>query len=112
MARLFISQSRLDELVGDDRAVLDGERCKLPALGASFRLQPAVHFKAIIDGADPHDLVGRVKTEAALRAVGGDLLHTSAIVGETAYECEPGFIGELAGAGSHALSDSLSRTLA
>lgn len=99
MARLFISQHRLDRLTADEKVVLDGNRLDLPALGTSFQLEPAVHFLAVVDGEDSHDLVGRVKTEAALRTLGADLLHNSAIVGETAYECEPGFLGVVMAAG-------------
>lgn len=93
MARLFISQQRLDRLSADDKVVLEGDRLEIPALSTSFDLEPAVHFTSVVDGEDVHGLVGKVRTEAALRAVGADLLHTSAIVGETAYQCEPGFLG-------------------
>lgn len=95
MARLFISQQRIDKLAADDRVVLEGDRLEVPALGATFRLAPAVHFlKVVSDENDVHDLLGRVKTEEQLRALGGELFANSVLLGETAYECENGFVGE------------------
>ena len=100
MARLFISQHRLDRLTADEKVVLEGARLDVPALGASFRVEPAVYFTAVVDGNDVQNLVGRVKTEVALREIGAVLLYTSAIVGETAYECETGFLGEVVNPGA------------
>ena len=103
--RLFLSQDQLDRLIADDQAMVDGEVCELPAIGASFTLLPAVHFTALIEGDDRHGLVGCVKSEEHLRSLGADLLLTSAIVGDTAYECQPGF---LAGGDSEAWIGRLS----
>ena len=89
MARLFISQARIDKLTADDRVVLDGDRLELPALGATFKLHPAVHFLRLVsDEGDPHGLIGRVKTEEQLKKLGAELLATSVLLGETAYDCE------------------------
>lgn len=94
MPRLFISQDQLDQLSADEVAVVDGDRCQLVPIGASFTLVPAVYFTALIEGDDRHNLIGTVKSEESLRSLGADLLLTSAIVGETAYECQPGFLGQ------------------
>ena len=42
MARLFVSQERLDRWSVEGKITLDGDIMTLPALGRSFRLRPAV----------------------------------------------------------------------
>ena len=100
MARLFISQARIDKLSADHRVVIEGDRLELPALRATFRLQPAVHFvKLVSDEGDAAALVGRVKTEAQLKAIGAELVANSVVLGDAAYECENGFVGEVLSSG-------------
>lgn len=92
MARLFISQERLDRLTAEARVVLVGDALELPALGARFRLQPAVHFLTLVAGED-QALLGRVKTAAQLLELGAELVADSVLCGESAYQCESGFVG-------------------
>lgn len=93
MARLFVSQEQMDKWTGEGRVQIEDDLMNLPALGRSFRLEPAVYFAAMVDGADVRDLLGRVKTPAQIRELGGEPYGTSAIFGETAYECVEGFLG-------------------
>ncbi len=96
MARLFISQARIDQLTAEQRVTLDGDHLDIPALGARFQLRPAILFlKVVSDDSDSQSLVGRVKTDEQLKAMGADVMSNSVIVGETAYECEQGFVGEV-----------------
>jgi hypothetical protein len=100
VARLFISQKRIDRWVAEEKVTLEGDRMSLPALGAAFHLTPAVHFlREVSDDGDRLKLIGRVKSEAHLRSVGGELYASSVIVGEAAYECETGFLAEVSAAG-------------
>ena len=99
MARLFISQERIDKLSADDRVVIDGDRLEVPALGATFRLRPAVHFQRVVAEEDAQGLVGRVKSEEQLKALGAEVVANSVLVGDAAYECESGFIGEVISSG-------------
>ncbi len=98
MARLFISQQRIDRWMEEGKVKIEGEIMVLPALGKSFRLKQAVHFTKIVsDDGDMRGLLGRVKTQSQLDEMGAESYVTSVIIGETAYECEPGFVGEVAG---------------
>ena len=65
----------------------------LPALGRSFKLRTAVRFLSVIEGADAHGLIGRVKTDEQLAEMGGEHYGASVIIGDVGYECEEGFIG-------------------
>jgi hypothetical protein len=98
VARLFISQERIDRWLEEGKVRIESDVMSLPALGKSFRLKPAVHFTKIVsDEADGNGLIGRVKTQEQLNKLGAELYVSSVILGETAYECEPGFIGEVVG---------------
>jgi hypothetical protein len=101
VARLFISQERIDRWLGEGKARIDGETMSMPALGKSFRLQPAVHFLRLVsEGTDVSFLVGRVKTQAQVKEMGGEVYATSVVLGESAYEVESGFVGEVTGPAS------------
>ena len=99
MPRIFVSQQRMQQWTEDGKVSVQDNIMSLPNLGRSFRLTEAVYIVRLVEGdADPHKLVGRVKTQAQLRALHAELYHNSLIVGEAAYECEPGFVGEVVGA--------------
>jgi hypothetical protein len=95
MARLFISQERLDAWTTEQRVAVDGNRMTLADDGRSFLIRPAVRFVKVSgpDG-DPHDLIGKVKDEKDLAAMGADHYMNSVIMGETAYDVQPGFLGD------------------
>ena len=94
MARLFISQERLDEWTADAKASLADDRLELTDFGRVFVVEPAVRFMSVAGGdSDPNDFLNRVKTEAELAELGADLYMNSVIHGEVAYDVQPGFVG-------------------
>jgi hypothetical protein len=100
MARLFISQNRLDSWSAEERIKVDGEVMTLAGDGRSFKLKPAVRFMKVAgsdNDPDPNQLVGKVKTVESLHKIGGEQYLESVIVGETAYDVQSGFIGEPVG---------------
>jgi hypothetical protein len=97
MARLFISQNRLDSWSTEERIKVDGEVMTLAGDGRSFKLKPAVRFMKVAGGgddADPNQLVGKVKTIESITKLGGEQYLESVILGDTAYDVQSGFIGE------------------
>ena len=100
VARLFISQGRLDAWSAEDRVRIQEDIMTLSGDGRSFRLRPAIRFlKVAGNGADPHQLIGRVKPLEDLTRMGGEQFMESVILGEIAYDVQTGFLGEpLAGA--------------
>lgn len=101
MTRLYISQKRIDAWISDNRLHIEGDIMTLVELGRSFTIVPAVRVLAV-EGAsagketpdDPHDLIGKVKDETELAAMGADHLASSLILDDTAYKVENGFVGE------------------
>jgi len=95
MARLFISQDRLDEWTADEKAFLVDRRLTLNELGRAFQVEPAVLFLTVSGNEeDPNDLLNRVQTEEELVSIGAELYMNSVIHGDVAYEVQPGFVGQ------------------
>lgn len=90
----FVPQRTLDDWTDLGKIEIDGSTLRIPSENATFHLTPAVHFVALVEGEDEHRLVGRVKTERHVRDIGGELLTDSCIVGDTAYQVQPGFLAE------------------
>ncbi len=95
MARLFISQGRLDSWVTEDRIKVDGDVMTLAGDSRFFKLKPAIRFMKVAGGGDdPNQLVGKVKAVAEVEKIGGEHFMESVLLGETAYDVQTGFIGE------------------
>jgi len=93
MARLFISADQMDRWTAEGKVALQDDIMTLPAMGRSFKLRTAVRFLSVIEGADAHGLIGRVKTDEQLAEMSGEHYGASVIMGDVGYECEEGFIG-------------------
>ena len=95
MARLFISQDRLDAWNAENRIEISGDIMTLVEDGRSFEIAPAVRFVKVAGGyEDPHHLLGTVRAEVDLPAMGAEHYLESVILGDTAYDVQCGFLGE------------------
>lgn len=97
---LFVSQAMLDswaeagkiEFVGNVMTLLSGD-----GKGRSYALDPAVRFMKVLgEEKDPNGLLHKVKSVAQLRELGADPAGDSCILGDLAYEVQPGFLAEAA----------------
>jgi len=97
---LFVSQAMLDswaeqgkiDFVGNVMTVLTGE-----GKGRSYALDPAVRFMKVLgEESDPNGLVHKVKSVTQLREMGAEPAEDSCIMGDVAYEVQPGFLAEAA----------------
>jgi hypothetical protein len=95
---LFVSQAMLDswaeqgkiDFVGDVMTLLAGE-----GEGRSYALEPAVRFLKVLGAeTDPNGLLHKVKSVAQLREMRADPVDDSCILGDIAYEVQPGFLAE------------------
>jgi hypothetical protein len=91
--KLFISQAAIDAWVSSDRVDLQGEVLTLRGGAGALRLRAASYFRKVAgDGDDRRGLIGRVKDEDALAALGAEAYMTSVLFDDTAYDVEPGFL--------------------
>lgn len=94
---LFVTQAMLDswagqgkiDFVGNVMTLLGGEG------GRSYGLEPAVRFMKVLGAdEDPNRLLHKVKSVAQLREMGAEPAEDSCILGDVAYEVQPGFLAE------------------
>ncbi len=96
---LFVSQATIDswadqgriDFVGNVMTLLSGE-----GRDRSYALEPAVRFLALLGAdADPHHLLKKVKSIVQLRELGAEVIDASVVLGDVAYEVEPGYLAEV-----------------
>jgi hypothetical protein len=95
----FFPQAALDQWIVDERVdVKDGELTVLGA-GRRYKLSEAVHVLREVTGAgDSRDLLGRVKARGKLEQLGAEIVEGSMLLGDAAYDVEPGWFGTPVGA--------------
>ncbi len=99
MPRIFVSQRRVQQWTEEGRVSVDGNVMTLPELGRTFRLTEAFFVERVVsEGGDAFKLTGRVKTRSQIASLGGEVFLNSLIIGDAAYEGDPGFVGEVVAA--------------
>jgi hypothetical protein len=89
---LFISQAKLESWVEQGKVTFEDGVLTLLAEKASYVMAPAVRVLALVAGQDATGLVGQTRTLASLTALGAEAYSGSLLLGETAYQCEEGFV--------------------
>jgi len=91
---VFFPQAALDEWIVDGSAELQDGLLILLSEGKRYRVGEALRvLREVAGGEDAHQLVGRVKTRAYLEQLGAEIVHGSMLLGELAYDIEPGWLG-------------------
>ncbi len=92
--RIFFPQSALDQWIMDGTVDLQGTELTIVSLGRRYRITEAVRvLRDVTDSGDAQQLVGRVKARADLETLGAELVETSMLLGDAAYDVEPGWAG-------------------
>ncbi|NUP11561.1 MAG: hypothetical protein HOW73_36410 [Polyangiaceae bacterium] len=92
--RVFFPQEALDEWVAEDKVDFAGDELTIKAESRRYRMIEAVRvLREVTDGRDPNELVGKVKSRGYLMELGAEIMDTSLILGENAYDIVPGFVG-------------------
>jgi hypothetical protein len=108
--RVFFPVAALDQWIGEGKVDLSAEELTIKGEHRRYRILEAAHVVAEVTGApDVHELVGKVKTRLFLRELGAELLETSMILGDNAYEVVPGFLGAPVGTFEEHLAEAESR---
>ena len=92
--RVFFPQQALDQWLSEDRVDLIGSELTIKGEGRKYRVVEAVRIlHEVSGGIDEYELVGKVKSVSYLSELGAELLETSLLLGDLAYEVIPGFAG-------------------
>jgi hypothetical protein len=92
--RVFFPQIALDEWLAEARAELRNDELLINRENRKYRIIEGIRVLREVSGsADSHELVGKVKSKAFLDELGAEVLETSMILGDNAYDVVPGFVG-------------------
>lgn len=92
--RVFFPEAALNEWTLEGAVDLRGSELTILAEARRYQLAEAVHvLREVTGGPDTNDLVGRVKSKVFLLELGAELLETSLILGDNAYDVVPGWLG-------------------
>jgi hypothetical protein len=91
--RVFVPGRLADAWVSTGRVELREAELRLRDGSARYAVEEAVLVLGeVTAGADPHGLVGRVRPLAELSRLGAEILDRSMVLGDLAYDVEPGFL--------------------
>jgi hypothetical protein len=114
--RVFFPQAELDDWLGDGRVDLKNDELLIKIENRRYRIIEATRVLREVTGSiDPHEIIGKVKSRAFLNELGAEILESSMIIGDNAYDIVPGFVGAPIGTfADHRKSspDSVARGLA
>ena len=91
--RIFFPQTALDEWIVEGTAELQDGELTLLGAGRRYRLAEAIHVVRDVSGGGDPELVGRVKARVYLEQLGAEIVESSMLLGDAAYDVEPGWIG-------------------
>jgi hypothetical protein len=92
--RVFFPQEALDTWLVDNRVELANDELTIKSEGRRFKITEAVRVIREVTGTpDAYDLVGRVKSKVFLNALESEILETSMLIGDNAYDVSQGFLG-------------------
>jgi hypothetical protein len=109
--RVFFPQAALDEWIVHGTVDLTDGQLTILAEGRRYELAEAVRVLREVSGAgDAHGLVGRVKLRSALEQLGAEIVESSMLLGDAAYDVDPGWVGTPVGSfADHVGSDARKR---
>jgi hypothetical protein len=92
--RVFFPQAALDDWIVDGRVELSEGELRIFGEGRRFKLIEAIHVLREVSGlADERDWIGRVRPREFFAAEGAEIVQTSMLAGELAYDVELGWLG-------------------
>lgn len=92
--RVFFPQSALDDWIVAGRVEFDDGHLVILPEGRRFKLTEAVRVLQEVSGmGDIHELSGRAKDRAELEGLGAELVESSMLLGDAAYDTVPGWLG-------------------
>jgi hypothetical protein len=112
--RVFFPQAALDQWIVDGTVDLTQGELTILAEGRRYKLAEAVRVVREVSGVgDAHSLVGRVKALSVLEELGAEIVESSMLLGDAAFDVEPGWVGTPVGTfAEHVGSDARKRARA
>jgi hypothetical protein len=110
--RAFFPQRALDAWLAEAKIDFTGRELMIRAAHRRYRVVEAARIIQEVSGQeDIYDLVGRVKSVTFLTELGAEILESSMLLGDNAYEVVPGFMGVPLGTLDDYLAESRAHSL-
>ncbi len=90
---LFFTQEMIEQWIDDGEVLFEDDMLTIFEQNTSYKLAPAVRVTQLLSGDDVHGWMGGVLSVEEAEAAGAEHFQGSLIVGDTAYQCEEGFLG-------------------
>ena len=92
--RVFFPQAALDQWNVDGVVDLRGQELTIVGEGRRYKLAEAVRIVCeVTGGVDAQELCGKVKSLSFLQELGAEVVETSMVLGDNAYDVVPGWLG-------------------
>lgn len=92
--RVFFPQEALDLWITEDQVELTDKELFIKAECRKYRIMDAIRVVREVTGTeDVYGIVGKVKSVSFLNELGAELLGSSMLIGDRAYDVVPGFLG-------------------
>jgi hypothetical protein len=92
--RVFFPQTALDQWIVEGTVDLQQNELTILSGGRRYKLVEAARVLRELSGSgDPQELVGRVKARTYLEQLGAEIVESSMLLGDAAYDVEPGWLG-------------------
>jgi len=110
--RAFFPQRALDAWLAEAKIDFTGRELVIKAVNRHYQVVEAARIVQEVSGQeDIYDLVGRVKSVTFLTELGAEILESSMLLGDNAYEVVPGFMGVPLGTLDEYLAENCDRPL-
>ncbi|HSI06169.1 MAG: hypothetical protein ACAI38_13635 [Myxococcota bacterium] len=90
---LFFTHEMIEQWIDDGEVLFEDDMLTIFEQNTSYKLAPAVRVTELLSGDDVHGWMGCVLSVEEAQAAGAEHFQGSLIVGDTAYQCEEGFLG-------------------
>lgn len=92
--RLFFPQSALDDWIVDGSVEFEDGELVILSERRRYELTEAVRvLDEVSGGGDTHELSGRVRGRVELERLGAEIVESSMLLGDSAYDTVPGWFG-------------------
>lgn len=92
--RVFFPQVALDQWIAEGSVDLQQGELTILAESRRYELVDAVRVVRELSGStDTHELVGRAKARAFLEQMGAEIVESSMLIGDAAYDVDLGWLG-------------------
>lgn len=90
---LFFTHEMIEQWIDDGEVLFEDDVLTIFEQNTSYKLAPAVRVTQLLSGEDVNGWMGSILSVEQATSAGAEHFQGSLIIGDTAYQCEEGFLG-------------------